>query len=129
VQGILITPVAGAGERLARLKRRGTAVILVDSRSPTGSQCSVAVDDVLGGDVAMSRLLEIGHERIAYVGGQRAGSSIAELPARQRPTAADTDVHRHRQVIFQPELEVRRSSQPLNPARTQAPPQTAQAAR
>jgi LacI family transcriptional regulator len=219
VQGILITPVAGAGERLARLQRRGTPVILVDSRSPSGSQCSVAVDDVLGGDFAVSHLLEAGHERIAYVGGplglrqvadrldgaaralqragggaddlvmietgalnvsagQLAGAQIAEMPARQRPTAAfcandlvalgllqemtrrqirvpedvaivgyddiefaaaaavplssvrqprhqlgrtaaqllleealGTDGHQHREVLFQPELEVRRSSQ------------------
>jgi LacI family transcriptional regulator len=219
VQGILITPVAGAGERLARLQRRGTPVILVDSRSPSGSQCSVAVDDVLGGDYAVSHLLEGGHERIAFVGGppslrqvadrlegsiralrraganadellvietaalnvsagQRAGAAIAKMPARQRPTAAfcandlvalgllqemtrhrirvpddvaivgyddiefaaaaavplssvrqprhqlgrtaaqllleealGADGHQHRQVIFQPELEVRGSSQ------------------
>jgi LacI family transcriptional regulator len=220
VQGILITPVttAGAGERLARLQRRGTPVILVDSRSPSGSQCSVAVDDVLGGDLAVSHLLDTGHERIAYVGGplglrqvadrldgaaraleragatvddllmidtpglnvsagQRAGAAIAEMSARQRPTAAfcandlvalgllqemtrrrirvpedvaivgyddiefaaaaavplssvrqprhqigrtaaqllleealGADGHQHREVIFQPELEVRRSS-------------------
>jgi LacI family transcriptional regulator len=219
VQGILITPVAGADERLARLQRRGTPVILVDSRSPSGRQCSVAVDDVLGGDVALSHLLDGGHERIAFVGGpltlrqvadrlegatravqraggsaddlviietaalnvsagQRAGAAIAERPTGQRPTAAfcandlvalgllqemtrrrirvpddvaivgyddiefaaaaavplssvrqprhqigrtaaqllleeslGHDGHQHREVIFQPELEVRRSSQ------------------
>jgi LacI family transcriptional regulator len=221
VQGILITPVAGADERLAQLQRRGTPVILVDSRSPSGGQCSVAVDDVLGGDVALSHLLANGHERIAFVGGplslrqvadrrdgairalqrvggtagdlqmietaalnvsagQRAGAAIADLPAGRQPTAAfcandlialgllqemtrrrirvpedvaivgyddiefaaaaavplssvrqprqqlgrtaaqllleearGLDGHQHRQVIFQPELEVRRSSQAL----------------
>jgi LacI family transcriptional regulator len=179
----------------------------------------VAVDDVLGGDVALSHLLDGGHERIAFVGGplslrqvadrlegatralrraggtandlimietaalnvsagQRAGAAIAELPDRERPTAAfcandlvalgllqemtrrrirvpddvaivgyddiefaaaaavplssvrqprhqigrtaaqqlleeslGTDGHQHREVVFQPELEVRRSSQ------------------
>ncbi len=219
VQGILITPVAGADERLARLQSRGTPVVLVDSRSPSGSQCSVAVDDVLGGDMAVSHLVDLGHERIAYVGGpftlrqvadrmdgalramrrsggeaddlimietaalnvaagQRAAGAIADMPARERPTAAfcandlvalgllqemtgrglavpdelaivgyddiefaaaaavplssvrqprqqlgrtaaqllieeavSGDRHNHRQVIFQPELEVRRSSQ------------------
>src|ERR1035438_4056180 len=40
VQGILITPVSGADERLARLQRRGTPVVLVDSRSPSRGQCS-----------------------------------------------------------------------------------------
>jgi LacI family transcriptional regulator len=220
VQGVLITPVAGAGSRLARLQRRGTSVVLVDSRSPSRGQCSVAVDDVLGGDLAISHLLDAGHERIAYVSGppgirqvadrhegalrafaragrsaddlqiidagalnvaagQKAGAEIAALPARSRPTAvfcandlialgvlqemtrnrirvpeevsivgyddidfaaaaavpltsvrqprhqlgstaarllldeaAADDTHQHRQVIFEPELVVRQSTQP-----------------
>jgi LacI family transcriptional regulator, galactose operon repressor len=220
VQGVLITPVAGAGSRLAGLQRRGTPTVLVDSRSPTRGQCSVAVDDVLGGDLAMSHLLSVGHEDIAYVsgppairqvadrragalralrragrtprdlrvidadtlnvgGGQRVGASIAAMPASSRPTAvfcsndlialgvlqemtrnhirvpedisivgyddidfaaaaavpltsvrqprhqlgrtaarllldeaADGETHQHRQVIFEPELVVRQSTQP-----------------
>src|ERR1700734_1319913 len=71
VQGVLIPPVLGAGSRLSRLQRRGTPVVLVDSRSPSRGQCSVAVDDVLGGDLAVSHLLSIGHEHIAYVSGPR----------------------------------------------------------
>src|SRR6516165_12127934 len=62
VQGILITPVPGAHDRLAQLQRRGTPVVLVDSRSPTHGQCSVAVDDVLGGDLAVTHLLGQQHE-------------------------------------------------------------------
>jgi LacI family transcriptional regulator len=219
VHGLLITPVAGAGARLSRLQRRGTPVVLVDSRSPSRGQCSVAVDDVLGGDLAVSHLLSVGHKRLTYVagppairqvadrregalramvraghapedlgileaaglnvaGGQKAGAEIAALPAQARPTAvfcandlialgvlqemtrnhirvpediaiagyddidfaaaaavpltsvrqprqqlgrtaarllldeaADGDVHQHRQVIFEPELVVRQSTQ------------------
>ena len=229
VQGILITPVGDADRRLAPLQQRGTPVILVDSRSPSGRQCSVAVDDVLGGDAAMTHLLAEGHERISFVGGpvslrqvadrrdgavralvragrpagdlevietsalnvaagQRAGAEIAARPPRQRPTAAfcandlvalgllqemtrhrirvpdelaivgyddiefaaaaavplssvrqprqelgrmaaqllleealGHEGHKHRQVIFQPELEIRQSSQarpgPVRPRR------------
>jgi LacI family transcriptional regulator len=69
VQGVLITPVGEADERLDRLQERGTPVVLVDSRSASGRQCSVSVDDVLGGDVAVSHLIDGGHERIAFVGG------------------------------------------------------------
>jgi LacI family transcriptional regulator, galactose operon repressor len=128
VQGILITPVASADARLSRVQRRGTPVVLVDSRSPSRGQCSVSVDDVLGGELAVSHLLAAGHERIAFVGGpfstrqvtdrrdgalqaleragreagdlhiietpalnvtagQRAGATIAALPAASRPTA------------------------------------------
>jgi LacI family transcriptional regulator len=78
VQGILITPVVGADERLAQLQQRGTPVILVDSRSPADGQCSVAVDDVLGGEVAVSHLLGCGHERIAYVGGPLGYRQVAD---------------------------------------------------
>jgi LacI family transcriptional regulator len=78
VQGILITPVSGADERLARLQRRGTPVVLVDSRSPSGGQCSVSVDDVLGGDLAVSHLLEAGHERIAFIGGPMSIRQVAD---------------------------------------------------
>jgi LacI family transcriptional regulator len=78
VQGVLITPVAGAGSRLARLQKRGTPVVLVDSRSSARGQCSVAVDDVLGGDLAVSHLLATGHERIAYVCGPRAIRQVAD---------------------------------------------------
>ena len=69
VEGILITPVGDDWRRLARLQERGTPVVLVDSRSPSGHQCSAVVDDMLGGDLAVSHLLEEGHERIAYAGG------------------------------------------------------------
>jgi LacI family transcriptional regulator len=211
VQGILITPVTGAHERLARLQRRGTPVVLVDSRSPTRGQCSVSVDDVLGGDLAVTHLLAAGHGRIAFVGGplsirqvadrregairalkragisagqlrvietaalnvtagQGAGTVIADLPPGQRPTAVfcandllavpesiaivgydDIEFaaaaavplssvrqprqqlgrtaaqllldealgeasHQHRQVVFEPELVIRQSSQ-ASPAR------------
>lgn len=128
VQGILITPVAADGERLARLQLRGTPVVLVDSRSPSRGQCSVSVDDVLGGELAVAHLLAAGHGRIAFVGGppsfrqvtdrregavralekagrtaadlqmietpalnvaagQRAGADLADLPPARQPTA------------------------------------------
>ena len=78
VAGVLITPVAGTGSRLARLQKRGTPVVLVDSRSPSRGQCSVAVDDVLGGDLAVSHLLAAGHERIVYVSGPPAIRQVAD---------------------------------------------------
>jgi len=78
VQGVLITPVAGAGARLTRLQKRGTPVVLVDSRSASRGQCSVAVDDVLGGDLAVSHLLATGHEAIAYVSGPSSIRQVAD---------------------------------------------------
>jgi LacI family transcriptional regulator len=78
VQGILITPVSDDESGLAQLQARGTPVILVDRRSPSGKQCSVAVDDVLGGDLAVSHLIAAGHERIAFAGGPVSLQQVAD---------------------------------------------------
>jgi LacI family transcriptional regulator len=78
VQGVLITPVSAPDERLARLRARGTAVILVDARSASSLLCSVSVDDVLGGDLAVTHLLEGGHQRIAFVGGPAGLHQVAD---------------------------------------------------
>jgi len=69
VRGVLITPVDTDGDRLVQLPARGTPVVMVD-RAATGlTHCSVAVDDVLGGDLAATHLFDLGHEHIAFVGG------------------------------------------------------------
>lgn len=69
VEGILLSPVAVSGPRLDQIRRRGTPVVLVDRRSRSRGECFVAVDDVLGGDIAVSHLLNGGHQRLAFVGG------------------------------------------------------------
>jgi LacI family transcriptional regulator len=220
VRGILITPTSSTGERLAVTRSRGIPVVLVDKHAGGMNHCSVSVDDVQGGDLAVSHLISRGHERIAYVGGQFqvrqeqdrhdgavravqraglsqsdlyvvktpglnvssgriAGAELAEVPASDRPTAvfcandllalgllqeftlrglrvpqdfaivgyddiefaasaavplssirqpriqlgraaaemlleesADESRHKHRQVVFQPELVVRQSTNP-----------------
>ena len=126
-QGVLITPVDGANPRIERLIDHGVPVVLVDRGSGRSNRCSVAVNDVLGGRIAVEHLLERGHRHIVFVGGpfsipqvfdrhtgsqaavdqsdldaeilvvetgslqvvegRRAGRHIGELPAGQRPTA------------------------------------------
>jgi LacI family transcriptional regulator len=127
VRGVLITPVdREAGERLDRLAQGGIPVVLVDRGAGDPGRCSVAVDDVLGGRLAAEHLIELGHDRLAFVGGpmtipqvtdrhagasavveratgtrlrafempalttaygRTAGQQIADLPADVRPTA------------------------------------------
>jgi LacI family transcriptional regulator len=129
VQGILITPVEGVGEQLRRLRQRGMPVVLVDRWASTRAFCSVSVDDIYGGELAATHLVDRGHERVAFVGGpfglkqvadryegarrvfaaaglppsglvkvemaalsfssgRAAGAQIAKLPRNRRPTAA-----------------------------------------
>jgi LacI family transcriptional regulator len=69
-RGVLITALDYANPRLTRLRDAGVPVVLVD-RAPNGSDdwCTVGVDDVAGGELAINHLIEAGHERLAFVGG------------------------------------------------------------
>jgi len=69
VQGVLITPVGELSPRLRRLHQRGVPVVLVDHRSIDVDLCSVGVDDIAGGELAVGHLIELGHRRIAFVTG------------------------------------------------------------
>src|ERR1043165_2654454 len=69
VRGVLITPVEISSDRLDALRRRGTPTVLVDRHDPRVNCCSVAVDDVAGGELAGAHLVAEGHRRIAYFSG------------------------------------------------------------
>ena len=71
VRGVLITPAADDTSGLLRLRDRGVAVVLVDHPA-SGDVCSVAVDDVAGGEIAVRHLIEGGARRLAFVSGPRA---------------------------------------------------------
>ena len=81
VQGLLLTPIDADPVRIGRLIERGMPVVLLDRRADSAIMCSVSVDDVSGGELALSHLLEIGHERVAFVGGP---TSIAQVSDRMR---------------------------------------------
>ena len=68
VRGILVTPVDQDTTPLDGVLRQGLPVVLVDRAGGT-SWCSVGVDDVEGGMLAVTHLSEQGHQRIAFVGG------------------------------------------------------------
>jgi LacI family transcriptional regulator len=68
VRGLLVTPVDPHAKQLAQVAKRGVAIVMVD-RSTDNAMCSVSVDDVAGGSLAVAHLLDLGHRRIAFVGG------------------------------------------------------------
>src|SRR3712207_2546531 len=69
VQGVLITPSDVDSLLLSELPRRGTPVVIVDRIRTPQTHCTVAADDVLGGHLAVDHLVDLGHERVAFVGG------------------------------------------------------------
>lgn len=78
VQGILVTPVDPDSPALDEVARRGTPVVVVDRTRSDQSFCSVAVDDVLGGRLAIEHLVDRGHTRVAFVGGPPALGQVRD---------------------------------------------------
>jgi LacI family transcriptional regulator len=68
-RGLLITPVLNDANYLLRLREHGMAVVLLDRPSRIRDLCSVAVDDVRGGELAAAHLLEQGHRQLLFVNG------------------------------------------------------------
>jgi LacI family transcriptional regulator len=69
VRGVLLSPVDTEGGSLSAFRRSGIPFVFVDRSVPTGDACSVSVDDVVGGSLAASHLVETGHRSIAFVNG------------------------------------------------------------
>jgi len=69
VHGIMITPVDERNPRLEQLVARGVPVVYVDRISGDRPCCWLATDDLAGGELAGNHLMEMGHHRIAFVGG------------------------------------------------------------
>ena len=69
VQGVMVVPATNDIDHLLAVRRRGTGVVLLDRPSSDPSISSVAVDDVRGGELAASHLLDEGHTRIVFLNG------------------------------------------------------------
>ena len=78
VQGILITPVDPYATTLDEVSQRGIPLVIVDRLRDSGAFCSVSVDDVFGGRVAVEHLIEKGHTRVAFIGGPESIGQVTE---------------------------------------------------
>jgi LacI family transcriptional regulator len=69
VRGVLLTPADSGGRNLALLRRYRLPYVLADWLSADETACSVSVDDLTGGRLAVRHLIDNGHRTIAYVNG------------------------------------------------------------
>jgi LacI family transcriptional regulator len=69
VRGVLLTPADASGRNIETFRRHNIPFVLVDRVAEGTTECSVSVDDVAGGALAVRHLVDAGHRSIAYVSG------------------------------------------------------------
>lgn len=99
VQGILLTPVDPESANIDAVAARGVPLVIVDRTRQDTSFCSVAVDDVLGGRMAVEHLVDRGHRRIAFVGGPRELGQVRDRLAGARQAWAEAGLPAEHLVV------------------------------
>ncbi len=78
VRGVLFAPSDIKSNRMDEMKSRGISVTLLDREQKGEDHCSVSVDDVYGGRIAIEYLGELGHQNIAWVAGPESIPQVAD---------------------------------------------------
>lgn len=69
VRGVLITPTDDARKGVELLRSHHVGVALLDHKSVRSQECSVSVDHVRGGEIAIQHLVDLGHKEIVWITG------------------------------------------------------------
>ena len=72
VDGVIICSVTFKPSHASLLKQYGMPIVVINNQSQEEYQCSIAHDDVDGARSITRHLLQLGHERIAYIGNLQA---------------------------------------------------------
>ncbi|KTS12513.1 LacI family DNA-binding transcriptional regulator [Microbacterium testaceum] len=91
VAGVLLTPADVGGDVVEHLAAAGIPVVLVDEQTPGDEVCTVSVDDVEGGYLAVAHLLAQGRRLIAFVAGPLATRQVADRLAGARRAVAEVE--------------------------------------
>jgi LacI family transcriptional regulator len=87
LSGVVISPVDDAAESIRQVRALGTQAVLVDRKADPALCCSVSVDDVAGGRLAVRHLIEVGRHKIAFVGGPLDIQQVADRLAGAKEAA------------------------------------------
>src|SRR3954469_21140999 len=113
--GLLLISLIPPDDEVERLRAAGLPCVLVDAPHP--ALPSIVIDDVRGGELATSHLIELGHHRIAFLGDKspdpfRFASSLDRTRGYERALA-------HAGIELRPEF-VREGTQSHHVARSTA---------
>lgn len=76
IDGVVAMGLAASANRVRRYLRAGMRIVALDRRPSVGEIESVQADHRLGGDLATTHLIQIGHRHIGHIPGPR-GISVA----------------------------------------------------
>ncbi|MDQ1043218.1 hypothetical protein QFZ76_001454 [Streptomyces sp. V4I2] len=82
--GAVVVPLGADPTRLTRLRERGIPLALADRAMPAQEGCSVSVDDIAGGRIAVQHLLDRGARDILVVNGENAAENRNSHRSRPR---------------------------------------------
>lgn len=88
VRGVLLSPSASDNLDRQSLAARRLPVVFLDFAS-SPDDCSVAVDNMHGSGLAVRHLLDLGHERLAFVGGPAGLQQMAQRVRGARETIVE----------------------------------------
>lgn len=91
VKGVLITPTSMKPGHIKTLKERGISVTLLDAPGKSSSECSVSVNDIRGGEIAIEHLVSLGHTHVAWVNGPE---TIPQAADRSKGVATAAKLHK-----------------------------------
>jgi LacI family transcriptional regulator len=104
--GVLIPPVGHDMRAIEAVRRKGTPIVLVD-RGSNRRQCSVSVNDRVGGELAVAHLIGEGHKRIGFVGGPMSINQVSERLAGARAAMRAAGLAEQNLVVIEtPRLDV-----------------------
>lgn len=91
--GVIVIPHDEYAERLHQVRSGGIPVVVVDREESGERSMSLAVDDVVGGELAARHLIERGHRRLAFVGDEGLAAPVHHRLTGVRKAVAQAQGH------------------------------------
>lgn len=78
ISGVLVSPIEDVREEVESMRSQGTQTVLVDRKADPSICCSVSVDDIAGGRMALQHLIDQGYRNIIFVAGPLEIQQVAD---------------------------------------------------
>jgi LacI family transcriptional regulator len=106
IGGVLVSPIEDVSEQVEAMRALGTQTVLVDRKADPSLCCSVSVDDIAGGRMAVQHLIDQGYRDIAFVAGPLEIQQVADRLSGAREAIRQSRGEAQLRVITTKNLDV-----------------------